>query len=513
MFSKPKRVISLILLLAVLAGLCLFAADIDELYQKVLTTAPAILELQEQRRTELINELVSKSGSGFKWSLGFSDFSYTPMKGEIKAPSTEVSFSSPESENNFSYEGKLSTAGFVVQPEVENTSVSLRAGFSKGFAFKSWDSTDYTSALTIEKTINEFSILLLNFENRFLNDVITIITKERERAKLSSDFIVYSFELDDDVEAGRIKVDSPEYKKRAMEKQLKEVELDKIDEELDARKKDFKETYGTEYIEIDTCTELEPTFDPDINDSFSVQVAQARLKEVEQKIAEKTGTSSKLTITGGVEPTVYFQQAKAYEHMAVRMDLGAALEIGNFSLSATIGSEYNTDPSSDNPGWGYGPVISISGSWSNTPSALSAADDAKLRAIYSDDINTYEKIIDLVNDGSSRKQELEIYQLQKDLSEAQKELFAAMDSYLEKSVDLMTELNAFKTSSALLNVKLKSQKELRDQMSELFISGELDDESLYISEDLEYEGLLLEKLISNLQARILWNKIDMIRLY
>ena len=510
MFSKIKRVISIFLLLAVS---CLYAADIDELYEKVLTTAPAILELQEQRRAELINELVSKSGSGFKWTLGFSDFSYTPMKGEIKAPSTEVSFSSPESENNFSYEGKLSTAGFVVQPEVENTSVSLRAGFSKGFAIKSWDATDYTSALAMERTINEFSILMLNFENRFLNDVITIITKQGERTKLLSDFLIVAFELDDDVQAGKIKEGSTEYKKRAMEKELKEVEWDKLDEEIDARKKEFKDTYGTDYIDINTCTELEPTFDPDINESFSVQAAQAKLKEVEQKIAEKKGVSSKVTITGGVEPTLYFQQAKAYEHMSVRLDLGASVEIGNFSLNATIGSEYTTDPSSDNPGWGYGPVISISGSWSNTPSALSAADDAKLRAIYSDDINTYEKIVDLVNDGSSRKQELEIYQLQKDLSEAQKELLTAMDAYLEKSVELISELNTYKTNAALLNVKLKAQKELTEELSALYVSEELEDESIYISEELELERLTLEKLISDLRARILWNKIDMIRLY
>lgn len=512
MFSKTRRVIPVLTILFVLFCSCLYAVDIDELFQKVLTTAPAILELKEQRTTELINELVSKSGSGFKWTLGFSDLSYTPMQGVVRAPSTEVSFTSPETENHFSYEGKLSTAGFNVRPEVENTSVSLRAGFNKGFYIKSWDSTDYTSPLALEKTINEFSILMLNFENRFLNDVITIIRKERERAKLSADFIIVSFELEDDVEAGKVKEGSPEYKKRAMEKELKMVELDKADEQLEASKKEFKETYGTDYIEIDTSTELEPTFDPDINESFSVRVAQANLKEIEQKISEKTGVSSKITISGGVEPTLYFEQAKAYEYMSVKLDLGASLEIGNFSLNASVGSEYNNNPS-ENPGWGNGPVISISGSWSNTPSALTAADDAKLRAIYSDDINTYERIVGQLNEGSARKHQLEIYQLQKDLAEAQKALFVATDSYLEKSVELIGELNEYKTSSAILNVKLKAQKELADQLSEAFISGELDDESLYLSEEMEYDGLVLEKLISNLQARILWNKIDMIGLY
>ena len=232
MFSKTRRVIPVLTILFVLFCSCLYAVDIDELFQKVLTTAPAILELKEQRTTELINELVSKSGSGFKWTLGFSDLSYTPMQGVVRAPSTEVSFTSPETENHFSYEGKLSTAGFNVRPEVENTSVSLRAGFNKGFYIKSWDSTDYTSPLALEKTINEFSILMLNFENRFLNDVITIIRKERERAKLSADFIIVSFELEDDVEAGKVKEGSPEYKKRAMEKELKMVELDKADGSL-----------------------------------------------------------------------------------------------------------------------------------------------------------------------------------------------------------------------------------------------------------------------------------------
>lgn len=157
MFSKLRRAIAFPMLLLVLVCSCLYAADIEELYQKVLTTAPAILELQEQRSTELINELVIKSGSGFKWTLGFSDFSYTPMKGEIKGPSTEVSFTSPESENNFSYEGKLSTAGFVVQPEIENASVSLRAGFSKGFSIKSWDSTEYKKRI-MEKVLKEVEL-------------------------------------------------------------------------------------------------------------------------------------------------------------------------------------------------------------------------------------------------------------------------------------------------------------------------------------------------------------------
>ena len=118
-----------------------------------------------------------------------------------------------------------------------------------------------------------------------------------------------------------------------------------------------------------------------------------------------------------------------------------------------------------------------------------------------------------LDEGSARKHQLEIYQLQKDLAEAQKALFVATDSYLEKSVELIGELNEYKTSSAILNVKLKAQKELADQLSEAFISGELDDESLYLSEEMEYDGLVLEKLISNLQARILWNKIDMIGLY
>ena len=62
-------------------------------------------------------------------------------------------------------------------------------------------------------------------------------------------------------------------------------------------------------------------------------------------------------------------------------------------------------------------------------------------------------------------------------------------------------------------MKLKAQKELTEELSALYVSEELEDESIYISEELELERLTLEKLISDLQARILWNKIDMIRLY
>ena len=62
-------------------------------------------------------------------------------------------------------------------------------------------------------------------------------------------------------------------------------------------------------------------------------------------------------------------------------------------------------------------------------------------------------------------------------------------------------------------MKLKAQKELTEELSALYVSEELEDESIYISEDLELDRLTLEKLISDLQARIIWNKIDMIGLY
>lgn len=492
--------------------------SVDDLFNQVKENSSDYMAIKAQMENSLINDLAGTSNKAFTWNVNVDGLEYTPVTGTIQYPSVSVSFTSPTYDNGLSFDGRISTDTFKLPFEPENNSFPLRlkAGISKKYEFKSWNDKDYMAGFSGEATYNSFRIMLLNFENRFLSDLITLLTLSGEGTELYLKTQAARHKLADDLANGVVKAGSAEESKRNAEIEVMELSLTQKETALTEKKDAFQESYSTEYVEVDYCAPSKPEFTPDIEKSFTVRQKLAELYTAEQKLEAALGRSSSVTLTASVEPTIKFKEAKAYQGTTINGEFGVAFTMGNLNINLSAKSNY--DPlMTENAPWGDGPVISLNGSWSSKPSSVSEKDKARLREIYKDE-EVYNRVIEELDRENTEKQQLESLQLSQSLSEAHQAWAAAAEKYMADSVSLVTEVNEYNNSATILNLKKERSKQLLQQLTEYIEAEEIDGNSddpatiMFIETTDEYLSILYEELIWNIKGRILCNKVEIFNL-
>ena len=522
--SMKKKAFRIIILMILVIICPLSATDefgnltVDELFAEVKLNSLDYLSIKAQMENSLINDLAGTSYRAFTWNVNVDGLEFTPVNKGLKYPSVSVSFTSPTYDNGLSFDGKIGTETFTLPfPEDNNIfPLNLRFGVSKKYEFKSWDDKDYMAGLSGEATSNSFRVMLLNFENHFLNDVITLLTLSAEETDMYLKVQAQKHKLEDDLADGVIKPGSAEETKRRTDIEVMELALGQKSQAFIDKKAEFREVYGTDYVEVGSCEPSKPEFIPDIENSFTVRQKLAELQTAEQKIEAATGRSSSLTLTASVEPSIKFKEAKAYQATTVNGEIGASFSSGNLNINLTVRSLY--DPLlAENAPWGTGPTITMSGSWSSKPSSVSEKDKARLREIYKDE-EVYNRVIEEMDRESTEKQQLEVLQLGQNLADAQQAWVTAAEKYMDDSVSLVNEVNEYNNSSVILNLKKERTAQLLEQLSQYIdaegISGDSEDPAtvMFIETMDEYLNILYEELIWNIKGRILCNRIEIFNL-
>ena len=522
--SMKKKVLYIIILMILFIVCPLSAQDgieelsVDDLFAEVKLNSLDYLTIKAQMENSLINDLAGATDKAFTWNINVDGLEFTPVNKGLKYPSLSVSFTSPTYDNGLSFDGKVATETFTLPfPEDSNIfPLNLRLGVSKKYEFKSWNDKDYMAGLSGEATSNSFRVMLLNFENRFLNDVITLLNLSAEETDMFLRVQAQKHKLEDDLANGVIRSGSAEETKRRNDIDVMELALDQKSQAFSDKKAEFRESYGTEYFEVGYCAPSKPEFVPDIENSFTVRQKLAELQTAEQKIEAATGRSSSLTLTASVEPSIKFKEAKAYQATTVNGEVGATFTTGNLNINLTVRSMY--DPLlAENAPWGNGPTITMSGSWSSKPSSVSEKDKARLREIYKDE-EVYNQVLEDLDRESSEKKQLEILQLGQNLADAQQAWVTAAEKYMDDSVSLVNEVNEYNNSSVILNLKKERTGQLLEQLSQYIdaegISGDSGDPAtvMFIETMDEYLNILYEELIWNIKGRILCNRIEIFNL-
>jgi len=523
--TSMKKKVLYIMMLMILIIICPLSAEdeawemsVDDLFAEVKLNSLDYLSIKAQMENSLINDLAGTTNRAFTWNVNVDGLEFTPVTKGIKYPSVSVSFTSPTYDNGLSFDGKVSTDTFTLPfPEDSNIfPLNLRLGVSKKYEFKSWNDKDYMAGLSGEATSNSFRIMLLGFENRFLNDVITLLTLSAEETDMYLKVQAQKHKLEDDLANGVIKSGSAEESKRRNDIEVMEVSLEQKDKAFTDKKAEFREIYGTEYVEVDYCAPSKLEFVPDIENSFTVRQRLAELYTAEQKLEAATGRSSSLTLTASVEPSIKFREAKAYEATTVNGEVGASFSTGNLNINLTVRSMY--DPLLvENAPWGTGPTITMSGSWSSKPSSVSEKDKQRLREIYKDE-EVYNSVLEELDRESSEKIQLETLQLAQNVAEAQQAWATAAEQYMNDSVSLVTEVTEYNNSTTILSLKKERSAQLLEQlakyMEEEGISEDANDPAtvMFIETMDEYMGILYEELIWNIKGRILGNRIEIFNL-
>lgn len=147
-----KRILFMILVVA-LALSSVSAVTLEEFYEQVLETSPAVKEMQISKRNDFVESVMS-SLKGPTWSVNVQSFKIAAQKNftfppSISLPGLDLSYTSPENEDKLSFDARLSIGDLSYEWDsvsetdknyvykVNMSSISLRAGLNKSYEFKS----------------------------------------------------------------------------------------------------------------------------------------------------------------------------------------------------------------------------------------------------------------------------------------------------------------------------------------------------------------------------------------
>ena len=130
-----------IIVIAVLVFLVCFglaAESVEDMFSRVMSIGQALKEINISRYHEFIDNVIS-SMKGPNWSIGLQGAEYKrvdDLKGvEYSLPSLSVSYTTPENDNKFAFEGQLNVGGIQFKSsnefKAESFSASLKGGLSK----------------------------------------------------------------------------------------------------------------------------------------------------------------------------------------------------------------------------------------------------------------------------------------------------------------------------------------------------------------------------------------------
>ena len=521
-----KRLLITVLTAALVLS-CVGAETVEELYQKVTEISPKFSEIRLSRRSEFV-ESVLAALSGPTWSISLQGASVTASKDfmypvDISLPGLDVSYSTPENKDQISFETKLSissmkyawdkTEGRRDRYVLDEMQVSLRESLSKKYEFKSWDATDYSNKLSERQRKVSYEISLLEFENDFLNSILRVLEWQKETESKSSALAIISSQYESDVEKGKLDPESPEGTKRKAEVDIAQLEFDQQVESIKESMDKFSEIYGVDITTITGAEKYELEFNPNPDENFDVYSKYVDYLTAMQKVEEKTGKSSTLSLSASLEPKAYFANDVVYDKAGVGASLSASYTSGNLNVDASFSTEYGIRRG-NRGSFESGPEFSIGLTWSNTPTNLSNAELEKLKEQYTRngkfDVEAYERTLRDLRNSTLKKEVLELEQLENAMARAELEWEAAVNEYNQKANELVSEIKEFKNSLEVQAIKNESDLKAYKQYEDLFNQGKATPADL-INALLAVELDKIDEIIANVRSHILYNKILIIR--
>jgi hypothetical protein len=528
-----KRFIS-ILILALFICTSLLALSAEELFAMVMETSPKAKEIQQTRRNEFLDQVIS-SLNGPSWSVSLQSLEITG-KDDLRSPfsltlpSLDIGFSTPENKEKLAFEAKLSIGGPVftwdtatARYKLDGFSYSLRTGMSKNFEFKSWDTTNYQEGLADQLRNNSYRSSVLQFENAFLEDMTKVMKWSEQVRDVNSEALLLKASYDEDIRSGKLEAGSPDATIRyaEVEMKLKEAEqsLDSGEEEF----AEFRKNYGMDPMYIDSAQEYELEFTPPEEGNSEVVAKYYEYLAIMQQIDEKTGKSSQLNIKASLEPKVTMDENFLYKTTVLSGEIGASYTSGNFSMDMTFSTGY--DFNGEVGSRFSGPTLSIGFSWTNTPQVLSKAEMERLKLMYTNysydqstqemvgklNWNEYETTLRNITNETLRKESLELEKLEYSALVAEKEWKEALAQYVAKCAELQNSIKEYKNKREVFLIKYEADKKAYEQVCELFDQNKTTAaEVLRITHLVEMDAI--ELVIYNMRSHILYNEIEMIQM-
>ena len=515
-----KRLL-IIVLTAALVLSCVGAETVEELYQKVTETSTEFKEIQVSRRNEFLESVLSAL-KGPSWSVSIQGLSIGIRDNLLRVPaltlpSIEVGYSTPERDDKLAFEVHLGLSSQdyswnseTSQYDLKAPSVSLKGSLSKSFEFKSWDDTDYSKGLSDIQRTNGYETSILQFENSFLESLMKILEWQKQLSEKTIAKTRAEASYNEALSSGKIKKDSPEETQKKADVDVAAMEFSQTLETGDELIAEFKKTYGVDLPDtIEAPVLYNLSYEPTVGGNTDVYSKYSDYMTAQQKIDEKVGKSSKLSLGASLEPKVSFDDNFAYYENAstsLGTSVTASYSTGNLSVDMTLSSDYELSPKHTGK-FSSGPTLSVSASWSSTPSLLSKTEMEKLKLQYTDkegkfNSAEYERMLRELNNESLKKESLELEQLESAMLNAKKEWQKELAQYNTKANELKDEIKEFKNSYDILKIKAEANEKALKQT-------EASTEE-YLAALIAANSTRYDLTLANIKSHILYNRIQMI---
>jgi len=530
--SAMKRLL-IIALLIVLAITTVGAKTVEELYEEVVQKSEQYNEIQLSRRSEFIDSVLA-SLKGPSWEVSLQDLRVSAQKNflapaEIGLPSLNVSYTAPELEGGLRFDTAFNIGGMQYSWDTKKNlytlgdmSISMRSSLSKSFQFKSWDSTDYSKGLSETLSKSSYQKRLLEFENTFLEELIVLLTNQKEINEKKYLYDKAAEDYSQAVDSGKLDPESPDGIKALTDAQIAQREYEQVIESVEDIVAQFKKTYGVSYDgNIDSSKRYEVEYTPTPGGNLTVYSKYVDYLMAKQKIDEKIGTSSSLDLSMSVEPKVNYDKNLLYKDTSLASSINTSFKTGHLNIDASLSGGFSVKPNNKSE-WGDGPTLTISATWSNTPSALTKAAMEKLRSQYTTydratnsykfNQDAYESTLRGIYDETVRRESLEIEQLEAAMVSARIEWESALTDYSRLSSALQREIKDFTNAEEILKIRTEGNKKIRQQTEKLLNEGKASADE-YTKAVLAEEADILDLVISNIRSHILYNRILILEEY
>ncbi len=524
-----KKLLVFLLLMA-LAVTVLGARTVEELYDEVIEKSSQYKEIQLSRRNEFIDSVLA-SLRGPSWEVSLQDMRISAQKNflapaELGLPSLNVSYTAPELEGGLRFDTAFSISGMRYSWDAKKTlyslgdlSLSLRSSLSKSFQFKSWDSTDYSKGLSETLSKSSYQKRLLEFENTFLEELIVLLTQQKEINEKKYAYDKASAEYTEAVESGKLDPDSPDGIKALTDAQIAQREYEQVVESIEDVVLQFEKNYGVSYRgDIESAKRYDVDYAPTQGGNLDVYSKYVDYLTAKQKIDEKVGTSSSLDFSMSVEPKVNYDKNLLYKDTSLSSSISTSFKTGHLNIDANLSADFGVKPNNKSE-WNDGPTLTISATWSNTPSALAKSEMEKLRnqyMVYDRATNSYkvnqdayESTLRGIYNETLRRESLEIEQLETAMITARIEWESSLAEYARQSSALQREIKEFTNAEEILKIRTEGNKKIRQQTEKLLDEGKATTDE-FAKAVLAEDADKLDLVISNIRSRILYNRIQIL---
>jgi len=522
-----KRLL-LLVLTAVLALSFVGAETVEDLYAQVRENSTSFKEIQITRRNEFLDSVLAAL-TGPSWSISLQGLTIGAQqnllqKPSLTLPSIEVGYSTPERDDKLAFEARLtinnqdySWDSDKSQYMLRSPSISLKGGLSKTFEFKSWDDTDYSKGFSDIQRTNSYEISVLQFENTFLEAVIRILEwqKELNEKYIAKTRVEVSYK--EALSSGKIKEGTPEDTQKKADVDVAVTEYNQTKGTGDELLSDFKKTYGVDFPEtVEASHFYYIDYEPTVGGNSDVRSKYIDYITAQQKIDEKVGKSSRLSLSASLEPKVSFDDNFGYYDKAstsLGTSVNASYSTGNLSVDMSLSSDYELSPQHKGK-FSNGPTFTVSASWSSTPSLLSKTEMERLKLQYTDkdgklNSSEYERMLRELNNESLKKESLELEKLEASMLSAKKELEDEIAQYNKKATELKDEIKEFKNSYEILKIKTEANEKVLNQIEILKNEGKASMEDYYTALAAANSGRY-DMTIASIKSHIIFNRIQII---